>query len=65
MSTTTNTTQTAANASYVVNAINGEVKVIVASQKEAENTKQNQPISGFAKNTRYSIYNNGGGYTGL
>lgn len=65
MSTTTNTTQTTANASFVVNAINGEVKVIVASQKEGENTKQNQPISGFAKNTRYSIYNNGGGYTGL
>ncbi|MBB1284062.1 hypothetical protein HRH25_06730 [Flavisolibacter sp. BT320] len=65
MSTTTNTTQSTVNASFVVNAINGEVKVIVANQKEEENTKQAQPISGFAKNTRYSIYNNGGGYTGL
>ena len=65
MSTTTNTTQSTVNASFVVNAINGEVKVIVANQKEEENTKQDQPISGFAKNTRYSIYNNGGGYTAL
>jgi hypothetical protein len=66
MSTTSNTNQVVANASYVVNRSNGDVKVIVSNQKQEESKKQvQQPISGFAKNTRYSIYNNGGGYTGL
>lgn len=65
MSTTTNTNQASSHASFVVDVINGETEVIVAHQKE-ENTKQQaQPVSGFAKNIRYSIYNNGGGYTGL
>ena len=65
MTTTTNTNQASVNATFVVNTSNGEVKVVVANKKEEEKTKQAQPVSGFAKNTRYSIYNNGGGYTGL
>ena len=66
MSTTSNTNQVVANASYLVNRSNGDVKVIVSNQKQEETKKLvQQPISGFAKNTRYSIYNNGGGYTGL
>lgn len=65
MSTTTNANQVVANASFVVNPVNGNVRVIVTNQKQEEIKKQTQPITGFAKNTRYSIYNNGGGYTGL
>jgi hypothetical protein len=65
MSTSTNSNQTSANVIFVVSATDNEAKGITVNQKEEENTKQPQPVSGFAKNTRYSIYNNGGGYTGL
>ena len=65
MKSTTNTNQAAVNATVVVNPSNGEVKVLVASKKEEKATNPAKPVMGFAKNTRYSIYNNGGGYTGL
>ena len=51
------------NASYVVNPAKGKVKVIVTIEKTPN--KEMKVVAGFAKNTRYSIYNNGGGYTGL
>jgi hypothetical protein len=66
MATEKNTIQTTVNASYVVNSSNGEVKVIVSDKKpNKEEKKTLKTAGGFAKNTRYSIYNNGGGYTGL
>jgi hypothetical protein len=65
MKFTTNTNQAAVNATVVVNPSNGEVKVLVAGKKEEKATNPAKPVTGFAKNTRYSIYNNGGGYTGL
>ncbi|NTS40929.1 hypothetical protein HRG84_08415 [Flavisolibacter sp. BT320] len=64
MSTATNTNQTSANVIFVVSATDSKAKGLTVNQKEEE-TKKTQPVSGFAKNTRYSIYNNGGGYTGL
>ncbi len=61
---TTNETKPAnVNAAYVVNPVNGETKVIITKEKESK--KQVKVVAAFAKNTRYSIYNNGGGYTGL
>lgn len=63
--TTENTTNATVNASYVVNPANGEIKVIVSNKEKKEMKKSLKTIAGFAKNTRYSIYNNGGGYTGL
>ena len=63
--TTENTTQATLNASYVINASNGEVKVMVSSKNIKETKKTLNVAGGFAKNSRYSIYNNGGGYTGL
>ena len=60
---TKNTTPATVNASYVINPVKGEVKIVVTEKKETK--KVMQPLAGFAKNTRYSIYNNGGGYTGL
>ena len=65
MTSTTNTNQAPVNTAYVMNPVNGEVKVIVTSKKEEETPNPAKPLDGFAKNTRYSIYNNGGGYTGL
>jgi hypothetical protein len=62
--TNTKTNQTAVNTSYVVSSTNGEVKNVVAT-KEAKAKTTVKSVAGFAKNTRYSIYNNGGGYTGL
>ena len=61
--TTQNSTKSNVSASYVVNPVKGEVKVVVTS--EAAPKKELKAVTGFAKNTRYSIYNNGGGYTGL
>lgn len=58
-----NTNQAAVNASYVVNSSKGEIKVVVTTKKAT--AKELKTVTGFAKNTRYSIYNNGGGYTGL
>lgn len=64
--TTANTTLATVNASYLVNPSNGEIKVMVSNiNTKKEEKKTLKTISGFAKNTRYSIYNNGGGYTGL
>jgi uncharacterized protein YktA (UPF0223 family) len=60
---TKNVNNATINASYVVNATNGEIKVVVSSKKEEKKTEKT--VAAFAKNTRYSIYNNGGGYTGL
>lgn len=62
--TTENTLQAMSNTSYVVNQTNGNVKMLVTSKKQEAKATQ-KPILNFAKNTRYSIYNNGGGYTGL
>jgi hypothetical protein len=61
--TTQNSTQATVSASYVVNHAKGEVNVIVTTKKEP--LKEAKPVMAFAKNKRYSIYNNGGGYTGL
>lgn len=63
--TTKNATQATVTASYVLNPANGEVKVMVSSKEKKEAKKTLKTVTGFAKNTRYSIYNNGGGYTGL
>lgn len=63
--TTKNATQATVNASYILNPANGEVKVMVSNREKKEAKKPLTTITGFAKNTRYSIYNNGGGYTGL
>lgn len=64
--TTENTTQAIVNASYVINPTNGTVKVMVSNKSNKKEVKQSVKVAGgFAKNTRYSIYNNGGGYTGL
>lgn len=61
--TTENTPQVTVNASYVLNKTTGEVNVKVTSKKEMKTGAK--PTGAFAKNIRYSIYNNGGGYTGL
>ncbi len=63
--TTENTMHATLNASYVLNPSNGEVKLIVNNTSKKEAKKSLKTVTGFAKNTRYSIYNNGGGYTGL
>lgn len=63
--TNTNTHQTAVNTTYVVNATKSEVKKVVAAPKEVVIKTSVNTVAGFAKNTRYSIYGNGGGYTGL
>ena len=63
--TTKNATQATVNASYVLNPANGEIKVMISGKENKEAKKSSATINGFAKNTRYSIYNNGGGYTGL
>ena len=60
---TENTSHTTTSAMLVMNSKNGEVKVLL--NKKKEETGQPKVVSAFAKNTRYSIYNNGGGYTGL
>jgi ABC-type proline/glycine betaine transport system ATPase subunit len=60
---TGNTAQTTVNTTLVVNPANGQVKVFV--NKKTEEMKKPKAVAAFAKNTRYSIYNNGGGYTGL
>ncbi|MDQ3278494.1 MAG: hypothetical protein M3Q06_09215 [Bacteroidota bacterium] len=65
MTSTTNTNQAPVTAAFVVSQTSGEINVIVSGKKEEEKTNSVKPVSGFAKNTRYSIYNNGGGYTGL
>lgn len=63
---TENTTKAILNTSYVVNPTNGTVKVMVSNKNTKKEVKQSVKVAGgFAKNTRYSIYNNGGGYTGL
>lgn len=64
MTTATNTSQTTVNPAIVVNSAKGDVKMIVTTKKE-EVSNPAKPVSGFAKNTRYSINNNGSGYTGL
>lgn len=59
-----NASQThATNTTLVVNPANGEVKMVV--NQKAEEKRELKMVARFAKNTRYSIYNNGGGYTGL
>jgi hypothetical protein len=60
---TENTSHTATTTTLVLNPTNGEVKVLL--NKKKEETGQPKAVAAFAKNTRYSIYNNGGGYTGL
>jgi hypothetical protein len=61
--TTTNTTETTIKATYVLNPEKGQIKILVTNKKEVNNAEKQ--VAAFAKNTRYSIYNNGGGYTGL
>ena len=61
--TTKETNPLNVNASYVVNQTSGEVKVVVSKVKESK--KPVKVVAAFAKNTRYSINNNGGGYSGL
>ena len=62
---TKNTTQATVNASYIMNTSTGEVTVKVSAKSEKERKTAAKPAASFAKNIRYSIYNNGGGYTGL
>lgn len=62
---TNNTTQAAVDASYVINISTGEINVKMSAKKEKETKMAEKPVGAFAKNIRYSIYNNGGGYTGL
>jgi hypothetical protein len=64
---TENAIETTVNTSYLVHGGNGNVKVVVTNktEKQAKTGNTNPSTALFAKNTRYSIYNNGGGYTGL
>jgi hypothetical protein len=64
---TKNTIETTVNASYLVQGGKGNVKVVVTNnaEKQAKTVSTKNTTALFAKNTRYSIYNNGGGYTGL
>lgn len=63
--TSKNTIQTPANTSYVLNPTNGNVNVMASKKKEEQKEKSGKAVAGFAKNLRYSINSNGGGYTGL
>jgi archaellum component FlaG (FlaF/FlaG flagellin family) len=62
--TTTNTTQTSVNASYVMNPAKAGIKVVVTRKNENENKVQVKTKTRFVKRY-YSIDTNGGGYTGL
>jgi hypothetical protein len=64
--TTQNTTQATISTSYVMTPAQSEVKVVV-SKKSTEINKENavKPVATFAKNLRYSLNSNGGGYAGL
>lgn len=59
---TQNSTQPTVSATYVINPVKGEVKVLVSTKKETEKKNHITPV--YVK-TRYSIDTNGGGYTGL
>ncbi len=63
--TTPNINELIVETSYIVNPAKSELKVVVTSKKENKSAKHAKAVPSFAKNTRYSIYNNGGGYTGL
>lgn len=63
--TNSNTTQTFVATTYVVNTAKPEVKMIVTNKKKQETKIAAKPVAAFAKNTRYSIFGNAGGYTGL
>ena len=60
-----NTNQTTINTAYVINPAKGEVKLVVTTKTEETKEKQLKTNAGFAKNLRYSLNSNGGGYTGL
>ena len=60
--TTKTPSQAAVNANYVVNPVNGQIKVVVT--KKAEIEKKVIPRISFTK-TRYSFDSTDGGYTGL
>ena len=60
-----NTNPTTINTAYVINPTNGNVNVVVSKKADLKNENEVKAIPEFAKNLRYSLNSNGGGYSGL
>jgi len=60
-----NTNQSTINTAYVINPTSGEVNVVVSQKAEVKIEKEVKAVPKFAKNLRYSLNSNGGGYRGL